>query len=200
MADAAQTEKYPDPFRDNYSRTTFGIWLFLLTDFILFGALYATYAVLQDRTFGGPSIQDIVNIPTNLSQSLIFLTSSFMVGVAGVSIHRRNRKNALIFFGITFLLGLSYLGFEIQEFTKLLAEGNSWKRSAFLSSFFTLLGAHGIHVILGLLWMIVLLFPVFFREISPVDIRRLTCFRIYWQFLNILWIFIFSFVYLKGVS
>ncbi len=196
----SQVEKYPDPFHDAYSRTIFGVWLFLLSDFILFGVLYATYAVLRHNTFGGPSAADLISMPLTLVQSLVLLTSSFTAGLAGASIHRMDKKKTLLFFAITFLLGTIYLGMEFYEFFDLFITGNSWKRNAFLSSFFTLLGTHGMHVLFGLIWMIVLLIPVAMHEITPKDIRRLTCFRMFWQFLNVVWIFIFSFVYLQGVK
>jgi cytochrome o ubiquinol oxidase subunit III len=198
-SDIKHQEKYPDPFRDIYSRTIFGMWLFLLSDFILFGVLYATYAVLRTSTFGGPSAQELISMPLTFMQTIVLLTSSFTAGLAGAYTHRKEKKMMLLFWVITFVLGLAYLAMELQEFNELFITGNGWQRNAFLSSFFTLLGTHGMHVFFGLMWMVVLLLPVIRGEITPTIIRRMTCLRMFWQFLNVVWIFIFSFVYIGGI-
>ncbi len=191
-------ESYPDTHHDTYSRTIFGFWLYLMSDFILFGALFATYFVLKNSTFGGPSSRDLFHLPYTYAQTLILLLSTFTVGLAGTSAHRRHKNWTLVYFGITFILGILFLGMQIAEFSRYLNYGHSWKNSAFLSGYFTLVSTHTIHVIFGLLWMPVLLYPVCREGISYVSIRRLTCLRMFWQFLNIVWVFIFSFVYLLG--
>ncbi len=193
-------EAYPDTHHDTYSRTILGFWLYLLSDFILFGALFATYAVLCNNTFGGPSAGELFNLPSVLQRTLVLLLAAFTVGLAGTSAHRRHKAWTLSLFGATFVLGLLFLGMQISEFCTLLTAGHSWRESAFLSAYFTLLGTFSFHIALGLLWILVMVVPVCFNRIDGVDIRRLTCLRVFWQFLNIVWGFIFSFVYLLGVK
>lgn len=200
MHSSESHEKYPDPHHDLYSRTTFGFWVYLLTDLVLFGTLFATYAVLVHSTFGGPSAKDLFYMPAVLWQTLSLLMCSSLAGLGGASAHRRDKKKTLIFWGITFVLGCIFLGFQVDEFTRILNQGHAWDKSAFLSAYFTLVGTHTLHVIFGLLWIIVLLIPVLKRGIEPASIRRLSCLRMFWQFLNIVWVLIFSFVYLLGVT
>lgn len=194
-----QHERYPDAYHDSYSRTTFGVWLYLLTDFVMFGALFATYGVLMHSTFGGPTGRLIFNIPYAHAETLILLTSSFTVGLGAASAHRRNKKMTLLFFAITFLLGVIFTGMQIDEFIRFAKQGAGWQRSAFLSGYFTLVGTHAVHMVFILLFLIILVAPVTWEGITPVSIRRLTCLKMFWQFLNIVWVFIFSFVYLMGV-
>ncbi len=192
-------EPYPDAYHDAYSRTTFGFWLYLLTDFILFGSLFATYAVLHNNTFGGPGAGQLFHLPFNLIQALILLTASFTVGLGGASAHRRKKSWTIALFGLTFLLGAIFLWMQFDEFSRLIQSGNGWQRSAFLSAYFTLVGTFALHMVFALLWIFVLLVPVCIQEIDAVCIRRLTCLKMFWQFLNIVWVFIFCFVYLMGV-
>lgn len=191
-------ETFPDPHHDVYSRTTFGFWLYLLTDFVLFGTLFATYAVLAHSTYGGPCIRDIYDLPFTLAPVLILLTSSLTVGLGAAMAHRKNIKWTIALFGITFLLGVLFTGMEFYDFVRLINEGYSWDKSAFLSAYFTLVGTHSVHMIFALLWVIVLILPVVREGITHVSLRRLTCLKMFWQFLNIIWVFIFSFVYLLG--
>jgi cytochrome o ubiquinol oxidase subunit 3 len=193
-------QSYPDTHHDAYSRTVFGFWLYLMSDFILFGALFAAYVVLSDSTFGGVSARELFQPSYALIQTLVLLVSSLTVGLAGASAHRKHKYGTIILFGITLLLGLLFIGMELNEFSRFIRAGHGWDKSAFLSMYFTVIGTHGLHVVFGLLWMIVLLVPVWRDGISPVSIRRLTCLRMFWQFLNIVWVFIFSFVYLMGVK
>ncbi|MBS0603443.1 MAG: cytochrome c oxidase subunit 3 [Verrucomicrobia bacterium] len=193
-------EAYPDTHHDTYSRTIFGFWLYLMSDFILFGALFATYIVLSDSTFGGPSARELFQLPFTFVQTLVLLLSTLTVGLAGASAHRKNRNWTIALFSVTFVLGIVFLWMQLHEFAGYLTAGNGWKRSAFLSGYFTLVGTHTLHVLFGLLWMIVLIIPVCLEGISHVSVRRLTCMRMFWQFLNIVWVFIFSFVYLLGAK
>ncbi|MBI2811726.1 MAG: cytochrome c oxidase subunit 3 [Candidatus Melainabacteria bacterium] len=195
-----QHEKYPDPYHDAYSRSVFGFWVYLLTDFILFGSLFATYAVLHNNTFGGPPASELFHLHYALAETFVLLTCSFVVGLAGAAAHRRDKKLTISLFAATFVLGIIFMGMEISEMSRLIESGNSWQRSAFLSSYFTLVGTHGVHILFGLLWIPILLFPVLREGLTAVSIRRLTCLRMFWQFLNIVWIFIFSFVYLMGAA
>ena len=185
-------------FIDGTSKTVFGFWVYLMTDCVLFAGLFATYAVLHNSTFGGPGAKELFSLPYVLTETLILLTSSYMCGLAMLAA-RRNAKNAVIFlFGITFLLGLSFLAMEITEFRHLVAEGNSWRRSGFLSAFFTLVGTHGLHITAGLIWMAVLIVKVFKKGVTQVNLKRLTLLSLFWHFLDVIWIFIFTFVYLMG--
>jgi cytochrome o ubiquinol oxidase subunit III len=193
-------EDYPDIYHGMYSRTIFGFWLYLMSDFILFGALFATYIVLKNSTFGGPSADDLFNLPYTFAQTLVLLLGSLTVGLGGASAHRKNKNWTLFHFTMTFVLGAIFLGMQLNEFSSYIAAGHSWKKSAFLSGYFTLISTHTLHVIFGLIWIPILLLPVWKEGVSHVSIRRLTCLRAFWQFLNIVWLFIFSFVYLLGVK
>ena len=187
-----------DAHEETYSKTVFGFWVYLLTDFVLFGTLFATYVVLRSGTYGGPSPKDLFNLPYTLIQTLILLISSFTSGLAGAMAHKGSKNWTVILFGITFLLGIIFMGMEWGEFSRFIGAGASWKRSAFLSAYFTLIGTHGVHMLFGLLWILVFIVPVVREGLTPVSVRRLTCLRMFWQFLNIIWIFIFSIVYLLG--
>ncbi len=193
-------ESYPDMHHDTYSKTVFGFWVYLMTDLVLFGTLFATYAVLSNSTFGGPSAKDLFYLPFTLIETLVLLFSSFTIGIAGAAAHRKEKKMCITFFAITFVLGAVFMGMMWNELSSLVRAGHGWDQSAFLSSYFTLMGTLGLHVLFGLLWMIVLLIPVWRQGISHVSLRRLTCLKMFWQFLNIIWVLIFSFVYLMGVK
>ncbi|MBS0629251.1 MAG: cytochrome o ubiquinol oxidase subunit III [Verrucomicrobia bacterium] len=193
-------ELYPDTHHDPYSKTIFGFWLYLLTDFILFGTLFAVYAVLKDSTFGGPSAQDLFSRRFAFFESIVMLTISFTVGLAGAYCHRGNKKLTVLYLWITFLLGALVLWMQFDEFHRVLAQGHSWKNSAFLSAYFSLVGTHSIHIIFGLLWIPVLLVPIWRGYFNFVNLRRITCLKMFWQFLNIVWICIFTIVYLIGVN
>lgn len=183
-----------------HENTLFGFWVYLMTDCILFATLFATYLVLHDGTYGGPSSRELFSLPYALVETMVLLASSFTSGLAMLPGHLNDKKRVLFWFGITFLLGALFVGMELVEFSHLIKEGNSWKRSAFLSAFFTLVGTHGLHVTIGLLFMIILLVPVAIRGMTPTSLKRLTCLRLFWHFLDVVWIFIFSIVYLMGVK
>ncbi len=180
-------------------KTAFGFWVYLMTDCILFATLFATYAVLHNNTYGGPSSHDIFDMPFVLRETLVLLTSSFTCGLGMLALHRGNKTGLKVWFTITFLLGLTFLGMELNEFHHLATEGNSWRRSGFLSSYFTLVGTHGLHIATGLLWTIVLMIQVSRQGLTRGITRRLTLFSMFWHFLDIVWIFIFTIVYLMGV-
>lgn len=199
QSETTSHEHFPDPHRSLYDKTTFGFWVYLLTDFVLFGTLFATYAVLRHSTFGGPSIRDLFELPYVLAPALILLISSFTVGLGTATAHRKNKKWTIALFGITFLLGIVFVIMELTDMIRLVNCGSGWQRSAFLSAYFTLVGTHAAHMLFALLWTLVLIFPVWQEGITPVHLRRLTCLKMFWQFLNIIWVFIFSLVYLLGV-
>jgi cytochrome o ubiquinol oxidase subunit III len=189
----------PDPHQDSFSKTTLGFWMYLMTDCLLFATLFTTYAVLHNSTFGAPSSHELFSLKTSFLETMILLFSSVTCGFAVLS-SLRNSKNAILgWLVITFLLGASFLTIELMEFTQLINEGNSWTRSAFLSAFFTLVGTHGLHISIGLLWIIVMIGQIFWLGITINTFRRLVIFSMFWHFLDLIWIFIFTFVYLIGV-
>src|SRR3989344_868373 len=161
-------------------KAVFGFWVYLMSDCVLFAGLFATYAVLQGATFGGAAIHEIVNLPFVLTETIILLTSSFTVGLALV-IAAKPKKEGMVLAAltVTLLLGLAFLGMELKEFSHLIAEGNGPSRSAFLSSFFTLLGTHGLHVFFGSLWMLTLMAHVAFKGLTQGTIRKLVCLSLF---------------------
>lgn len=195
-----QQQKIPDPHQDTFSRTVLGFWIYLMTDCLLFTTLFTTYGVLHGNTFGGPTSHQIYNLSTALAETIVLLFSSVTCGLAVLAACKNKRSVALIWFAISFLLGASFVTMELTEFTHLFQEGYSWQRSAFLSSFFTLVGTHGTHVTVGLFWLIVLMVQLFFTGLTATTFRRIVCFSMFWHFLDLVWIFIFTFVYLMGVS
>jgi cytochrome o ubiquinol oxidase subunit 3 len=191
--------RLPDPHQDTFSKNILGFWMYLMTDCILFATLFATYAVLHNSTFGGPSSQDLFRLDTAFIETMILLCSSVTCGFAMLSSLKSKKNQVIAWLMISFLLGASFVAMELHEFRELIQEGNSWTRSAFLSSFFTLVGTHGLHVSIGLFWMIVVIGQLFFSGITIDTFRRLALFSLFWHFLDLIWIFIFTFVYLIGV-
>lgn len=183
-----------------YDRTVFGFWIYLMTDCVLFATLFATYAVLHNNTFGGPSSRDLFSLHTALAETLVLLASTFTCGLAMTAADQKKKTWVLFFFGLTFLLGASFVTLELTEFVDFVREGNSWERNAFLSAFFTLVGTHGFHVSCGLIWMLVMMGHVMFRGLTIPTMRRLTCLSLFWHFLDVIWILLFTFVYLLGVK
>lgn len=184
----------------NAAKTIFGFWVYLMTDCVLFASLFATFAVLRNNTYGGPGGAELFSLSFVLAETLILLTSSFTCGL-GILAARQGKKD-LVFklFGVTFILGLAFLGLELHEFSHLYSEGNSWRRSGFLSAFFTLVGTHGAHISVGLLWMATMMYRVRQTGLNLTNVKRLTMLSLFWHFLDIIWIFIFTVVYLLGVS
>ena len=181
------------------ARITFGFWVYLMTDAVLFASLFATYAVLRGNTFGGPSGSELFDLPFVLVETLLLLTSSFTAGLMMLAMHAKRRTQVITWLAVTFALGLSFLVMELSEFTHLLNEGNGWSRSGFLSAFFTLVGTHGLHILSGLIWLVVLVAQIVKQGLTGSVIRRLTLFSMFWHFLDVIWIFIFTIVYLMGV-
>lgn len=181
-----------------YEKNVFGFWVYLMTDLLMFAALFAAFAVLRGNTFGGPSSKELFNLPYALVETIILLTSSFTCGIAMLAVHRKKKNQVLAWFIVTFLLGVSFLGMELFEFNNLVSEGNSWQRSAFLSSFFTLVGTHGLHITFGLIWMLICLVVVWSRGLTSGMARKLALLSLFWHFLDVVWIFIFTIVYLMG--
>ena len=181
-------------------RAMFGFWVYLMTDLLMFAVLFAVYAVLQGNTFGGPSGRELFSLNLALQGTLILLASSFTCGIGMIAARRGNKNQVLVWFGITFMLGLAFLGLEMKEFKELIHEGYTLRTNAFLSSFFTLVGTHGLHITVGLIWLADLFVRIAHRGITAVTVKRLTLFSMFWHFLDIIWIFIFTIVYLLGVA
>jgi cytochrome o ubiquinol oxidase subunit 3 len=180
-------------------KNIFGFWVYLMTDCILFASLFATFAVLRRNTFGGPGGEELFSLSFVLAETLILLTSSCTSGLGLLAARHNARRQMFLWFGLTFLLGLAFLGLELHEFTHLANEGNSWRRSGFLSAFFTLVGTHGLHITSGLVWIAVMLARLRGQAITRNAVRKLTLFTLFWHFLDIIWIFIFTVVYLMGM-
>lgn len=191
--------RVPDPHQDTFSKTVLGFWMYLMTDCILFASLFTTYAVLHNSTFDGPTSKELFSLSTAFLETMLLLFSSVACGLGMLSSVRNQKNRVVAYFAVAFLLGASFVAIELNEFIHLIHEGASWKRSAFLSSFFTLVGTHGIHVSVGLLWMGVLMAEVCLRGIIVTTFRRLVIFSLFWHFLDLVWVFIFTFVYLIGV-
>jgi cytochrome o ubiquinol oxidase subunit 3 len=178
--------------------TIFGFWVYLMTDCVLFASLFATFAVLRNNTFGGPSGATLFSLPYVLVETLSLLTSSFTCGLALVSAQARRKTQTIIWFIITFALGLTFLSLELSEFHKFVVMGDSWRRSGFLSAYFTLVGTHGLHISIGLLWMAVMIVFIYKRGINKLTMKRIRMLSMFWHFLDVVWIFIFTIVYLFG--
>jgi cytochrome aa3-600 menaquinol oxidase subunit 3 len=176
-----------------------GFWIFLGAEIVLFATLFGVYAVLSSRYAGGPTHQDIIMIKEVMIQTLLLLTSSFTCGVAIYEMRQNNLKGLLTWLIITLLLGAGFLFMEINEFIHYVHVGASMQTSAFLSSFFVLLGTHGLHVTFGIGWAIMLIIQLARRGLTPVTARKTFIIGLYWHFLDVVWIFIFTFVYLKGL-
>lgn len=176
----------------------FGFWIYLMTDLVIFAVLFAAFIVLRDSTFGGPSGSELFHMPFVLAETLLLLTSSFTCSLAMLAVHREQKNLAIFWFIATFLLGAAFLVLEISEFRHFLAEGASWQRSAFLSSFFTLVGTHGLHISVGLLWMTVAMFQIGLRPLLEHNVSRIYRMALFWHFLDFVWIFIFTVVYGMG--
>lgn len=182
------------------SPVVFGFWLYLMTDCIIFGALFAVFAVLRDQFAGGPTGHEVFELSGVGIETAILLFSSITYGFGMIAAHENKVSTMRTWLEVTFLLGLGFLFMEIREFSHMIAEGNGPDRSAFLSAFFTLVGTHGLHVTCGLLWMAVLLFQTAGKtELNERMIGKLTCLSLFWHFLDIVWICVFTFVYLMSV-
>ncbi len=177
----------------------FGFWVYLMSDLIIFGSLFATYAVLMEGTAGGPSAADIFELPFVLVETFLLLFSSFTYGIAVLEMNKNKVAQVKLWLGITFVLGAAFIGMEIYEFQHLIHEGFGPDRSAFLTAFFTLVGTHGLHVTFGLIWILVMLIQLSTKGLTDATRPRIMCLSLFWHFLDVVWICVFSFVYLMGV-
>ncbi len=178
--------------------TIFGFWVYLMTDLLMFAVLFACFAVLRGSTFGGPAESEHYDLTFVLVETLLLLTSSFTVGLAMIEAHKKDLRGVLLLLFITFVLGATFLGMEIYEFSHLINEGYNWQASASLSAFFALVGTHGLHIAAGLFWMILIVIYMLKRGLTDSSVRKLSLFSLFWHFLDIVWIFIFTIVYLMG--
>ncbi len=193
MSDVAQ-QKAED------SKTIFGFWVYLMTDCVLFASLFATFIVLRNNTNGGEPGSELFSMPFVLVETLILLTSSFTCGLAMLAVQQRKKQQVQIWLAITAALGMAFLAMELYEFIHLIHEDNSWQRSGFLSSFFTLVATHGLHIAIGLIWMITMIVRISKVGLTHNSVRKLAMLSLFWHFLDVVWIFIFSIVYLLGAN
>ncbi|GMK41794.1 cytochrome o ubiquinol oxidase subunit III [Paenibacillus sp. CCS19] len=181
------------------SLKSFGFWIFLMTDVIIFGCLFAVYVVLRNNTAGGPTADELFKMPGVIAETFILLTSSFTSGLAVLAMHAGKRNQLIGWLAVTFLLGASFIYLEVAEFIDMVHEGATIATSGFLSGFFTLVGTHGLHVSIGLVWMIGLMLQLRKRGITKVTKRKVEVLSLYWHFLDVVWIFVLTVVYLMGV-
>jgi cytochrome o ubiquinol oxidase subunit 3 len=187
--------EYPDAVEIQ----AFGFWLYLMSDLVLFATLFATFVVLGHNYAGGPTGKELFDLPYVLGETLLLLFSSVAYGLVMPALHDEKKKWVLIALSITFLLGLGFILMEIGEFRSMIIEGHGPDRSAFLSTFFTLVGTHGLHVTFGLIWIAVMIGQVAIKGLTPPVQSRLIRLGMFWHFLDLIWIGIFSIVYLMGV-
>lgn len=181
---------------ERYDKAEFGFWLYLMTDIILFASLFATYMVLRSGTAGGATSAELLDPKYALVETVILLTSSFAAGVAALALRFKRVGLALWMVVMTLLLGLAFLSLELNEFMSLVREGHSWQASAFLSGFFTLVATHGLHITVGLIWGAAMAFYINKHGTTANSVRKFTLFSLFWHFLDLVWIFIFTIVYL----
>jgi cytochrome o ubiquinol oxidase subunit 3 len=178
----------------------YGFWIFILSDMVVFSCLFAAYAVLAGNTAGGPTGAELFNLRSVFIETMCLLLSSYTCGLGALSAERRQSARFLIFAVLTFVLGAAFLFIEITEFAGMVARGAGPSRSAFLSSFFTLVGTHGAHVTGGLIWLVYLVAQVMVKGLRAPVLRRLLCWSLFWHALDIVWIGVLTLVYLMGVA
>ena len=176
----------------------YGFWIFILSDIIMFSGLFAAYAVLSRNTAGGPTGTELFNLRNVFIETMCLLFSSYTCGLGALSAERRQPGRFLVFNALTFALGAAFLIIESTEFAGLVAKGAGPSRSAFLSSFFTLVGTHGVHVTAGLIFLVYMMAQVIAKGLRPHVLRRLLCFSLFWHALDIVWVGVFTLVYLMG--
>lgn len=183
---------------DDESGTVLGFWIYLMSDCLIFATLFATYAVLANGIADGPSGKDIFELPFVLVETFLLLISSFTFGMAMISMRSGAQSKVIGWLVVTFLFGLGFLCMEFYEFHQLIDEGFGPERSAFLAAFFTLVGTHGLHVCIGLLWMVVMMLQIRKNGFTAKNSIRMMCLSLFWHFLDLIWICVFSVVYLVG--
>jgi len=192
----AESEAGPAPKR---IVVAYGFWIFLLSDIVMFSALFAAYAVLMRATAGGPTGVELFNQKSAALETACLLASSYTCGLMALAIGSRRRGSTYLFALVTFVLGAAFLALELREFAGMIAIGATPQRSAFLSAFFALVGCHGLHVTAGLIWLAVMMAQLAIKGLRANVERRLICFSLFWHALDIVWVWLFTVVYLMGV-
>jgi cytochrome o ubiquinol oxidase subunit 3 len=185
---------------DHIAIKVFGFWIYLMSDLVLFAALFATYAVMNHSYAGGPSGSELFHLPAVYAETIFLLVSSATYGLVMLAVHNDRKDLVLIWLAVTFLLGLGFIFLEVREFHAMVIDGNGPWRSGFLSSFFTLVGTHGTHVTFGLIWMLAMMVQVLTKGLTAPVQSRLLCLSMFWHFLDIVWIAVFTIVYLMGIA
>lgn len=198
MTETSHTAELRKHEAEGDDRVLFGFWVYLMTDLLMFAVLFAVYAVLRNNTAGGPGGSELFSLPIALTNTLILLTSSFTCGIGMIAARRGQKNQVLAWFGVTFLLGAAFLGLELYEFAELIHEGHTMSTNAFLSSFFVLVGTHGLHITSALIWAAVTWIFIAKRGLDKHLVRKLATLSLFWHFLDIVWIFIFTIVYLMA--
>ena len=199
MTAEAQTPEVAATEIDVMGERDFGFWLYLMSDAIIFSLLFATYVVMIPGTDGGPTAQDVFDLPRAFAETVLLLTSSFTFGMASVAVLSGNKTHVIMWLAVTAVLGLGFIGLELSEFASMIAAGAGPDRSGFLSAFFALVGTHGLHVTAGLVWILVTIIQLSRKDLTPLMRSRIYRLGLFWHFLDIVWIGIFSVVYLPGV-
>jgi cytochrome o ubiquinol oxidase subunit 3 len=187
------------PEVDVYEEKAFGFWLYLMSDAIIFALLFATYVVMAPNHAGGPTGETLFNLGRTFAETMLLLCSSITFGFATVAMRMGRQPIMLTWLAVTFVLGAGFVALEISEFTGMYEQGAGPQRSGFLSAFFTLVGTHGLHVSMGLTWIVILTIQVLVKGLTEPVTSRLFRLGLFWHFLDIVWIGIFSIVYLPGV-
>jgi len=177
----------------------YGFWIFLLSDIVMFSALFASYAVLAKATAGGPTGAQLFSQHSAAAETALLLLSSYTCGLMSLAANSRHQLRTVLGAACTFLLGAAFLTLELREFHGMIAIGATPQSSAFLSAFFTLVGCHGLHVTIGMIWLVLMMVQLAMWGFRPVVERRLLCFALFWHALDIIWVMIFTVVYLMGV-
>ncbi|MBB5222415.1 cytochrome o ubiquinol oxidase subunit 3 [Amaricoccus macauensis] len=188
-----------EPHHEAGGFTHLGFWIYLMSDCLIFAVLFATYGVLGASFAGGPGPRDLFDLGLVALNTTFLLISSITYGFAMLAVYQGDQKKTLMWLAVTGLFGALFLVVELYEFYHLIHEGAGPQRSAFLSAFFALVGTHGLHVTFGILWLIVLVVQINKRGLIPANVRRLTCLSLFWHFLDLVWIGVFTYVYLFGV-
>ena len=201
MADHSTGAAHAHEHEHHENHDVFGFWLYLMTDCILFASLFAVFAVMRNQFAGGPTGKELFELNNVAIETGVLLISSITYGFAMLNAYKNNLGTFRLWTVITLLLGLTFVTLEVKEFAQLIADGAGPDRSAFLSSFFTLVATHGLHVSFGMLWMVVLLVQSFGKgRLTEKDLTKLSMLSLFWHFLDIVWICVFSFVYLMSVA
>jgi cytochrome o ubiquinol oxidase subunit 3 len=187
------------PEVDVYVEKAFGFWLYLMSDAIIFALLFATYVVMAPNNAGGPTGKDVFSLGRAFAETMLLLCSSITFGFATVAVRLGNQRVGLTWLAVTFVLGAGFLALEISEFTGMYQQGAGPQRSGFLSAFFTLVGTHGLHVSMGLTWIVIMSIQVLMKGLTEPVVSRLFRLGLFWHFLDIVWVGIFSVVYLPGM-